>query len=110
VSVSHFQWVKDLQSELENDEYLQENKIGAVIGGAATAGAAVLGTLTAGAAVAAPAVATAEGVAAAGAVTMGAIAKQTLIMEVAEAAATVFAIPGAYIGASVERGIRWLFE
>ncbi len=122
--MSEWQWVQRLDEKMEKDEFLQENRAGAMagrgVGGAAGVGVVAAGVLYAGAVIA-PSAAAAQ---TAGAATLaaggapaiayrtghfaGKTAAKMAVKNAAVAAFTVERFGGAYAGASVQSGARWI--
>lgn len=122
--MSEWQWVQRLDEKMEQDEFLQDNQAGAMagrgVGGAAGVVVVAAGVLYAGVAIA-PAAAAAE---TAGAATLaaggttaiayragqfvGKTAARMAVKNAAVAAFTVGRFGGAYAGASVQSGARWI--
>ena len=108
-----WQWVQRLDRKMDEDEFLQENQAGAIagrgVGGVAGVAAVVAGILYAGAAGAAK-------VAAGGAVAWsyraghfaGKKTAEAAVKNCAYAAFTVGRFGGAYAGAGVQSGARWI--
>jgi len=124
MAMPEWQWVQRLDRKMDEDEFLQENQAGAIagrgVGGVAGVAAVVTGILYAGAA-AAPAAAAAETAGAAKVAAGGAVAwsyraghfagkktAEAAVKNCAYAAFTVGRFGGAYAGAGVQSGARWI--
>lgn len=120
--MSEWQWVQRLDSKMDDDEFLQENRIGATVGqgvggaaGIAAAGAGVLYTAAATAPAAAAAQAVGTATMAAGGVGAvayragyfaGRTAAKAAVRNTAYAAFTLGRFGGAYVGAGIQSGAR----